>query len=125
MPANNPAEIHTLFRDAFNARDIEAMVALYEPTAVLVVGGQLAVGSRAIRDGLEIFVTRRARMTLETRSVITSEAAGLAVLHGAWILEPVEKDAGAVSTQGLSTEVVRRQEDGTWLFIIDNPSTPR
>lgn len=37
MPAYNPAEIHTLFRHAFNLGDVETLIALYEPNAILVV----------------------------------------------------------------------------------------
>ena len=29
------------------------------------------------------------------------------------------------SAAGLSTEVVRRQPNGDWKFVIDNPRTPR
>jgi hypothetical protein len=29
-----------------------------------------------------------------------------------------------IATRGLSTEVARKQPDGTWLFVIDNPYTP-
>jgi hypothetical protein len=43
----------------------------------------------------------------------------LAVLHGAWWLGP------PTETQGLSTEAVRRQPDGGWMFVIDNPNMPR
>jgi len=60
-------------------------------------------------------------MTLTTRSVIAT-ADGLAVLHGEWV---VQRDpSGESATRGISTEVVRRQDDGTWLFVIDNPYTP-
>jgi len=29
------------------------------------------------------------------------------------------------ATQGLSTEVMRGQPDGSWMFVIDNPNPPR
>ena len=50
MPAHSPAEIHTLFRNAFNLGDIEALTALYEPDAILVVGGNRVEGREAIGD---------------------------------------------------------------------------
>jgi len=124
MPARTPAEIHTLVRDAFNAGDAGALAALYEPDAVLVFDGQPVHGSRAIRAVFAGYLRTRVRMTLETRSIVENEAEGLAVLHGTWTLEPVPPDADALATQGLSTEVVRRQADGTWLFVVDLPYTP-
>lgn len=124
MPAYNPAEIHTLFRNAFNLGDPEALIALYEPNAVLVVDGKELVGRESIRKALETFLARRGRMTLETRAVVESQL-GLAVLHGGWVIEPPTGMGAEIATRGLSTEVVRKQPDGTWLFVIDNPYTPK
>jgi ketosteroid isomerase-like protein len=114
MPASTPQEIHFLFERAFNIGDVEAILALYEPGA----GGTPVTGHDSIRDALNVFLSSGARMKLDTRVVIES-GEGLAVLHGAWSLGPPS------ATQGLSTEVVRRQPDGSWRFVIDNPNTPR
>jgi uncharacterized protein (TIGR02246 family) len=118
MPASSPQEIHVLFERAFNSADVEAILAPYEPGAVLVTGGKSVTGHDAIRDAYNAFLSSGARMKLETKAVIESSE-GLAVLHGAWSIGP------PASTQGLSTEVVRRQPDGNWMFVIDNPNTPR
>jgi uncharacterized protein (TIGR02246 family) len=123
MPAYSPAEIHTLFRSAFNLGDVEALIALYEPDAILVVGGNRVLGRAEIRKALEHMLLRQGRMTLETRAVVESQQ-GLAVLHGSWVVEPATGTGAELTTRGLSTEVVRRQPDGTWLFVIDNPYTP-
>ena len=118
MPASTPLEIHSLFERAFNSGDIEAIVALYEPSAVLVAGGKPVTGHDGIRDAINISLSSGACMKLDTQAVIES-GGGLAVLHGAWSLGPPS------ATEGLSTEVVRRQPDGSWMFVIDNPNTPR
>jgi uncharacterized protein (TIGR02246 family) len=118
MPASTPQEIHVLFERAFNAGDVEAILALYEPGAVLISAGQPVIGHDAIRRAYRVSLSTGARMKLDTRSVIES-GDGLAVLHGAWSLGPPS------STHGLSTELVRRQPDGAWMFVIDNPDTPR
>jgi uncharacterized protein (TIGR02246 family) len=123
MPAYTPTEIHTLFQDAFNRGDVEAIAALYESDAVLVVAGRNVTGRQSIRQAFERLLQRRGRMTLETRSVVES-LQGLAVLHGGWVVEPAPGTAGEIATRGLSTEVVRQQPDETWLFVIDNPHTP-
>jgi hypothetical protein len=36
MPAYTPEAVHQLFTLAFNARDLDALVALYEPDATLM-----------------------------------------------------------------------------------------
>jgi len=122
MPAYRPADIHRLYQHAFNLGDVEALTALYEPNAVLVVGGQNVIGRESIRKALQDLLPRRGLMTLETRAVVSQQ--GLAVLHGAWAVEPPTGMGAKLTTRGLSTEVVRQQHDGTWLFVIDNPYTP-
>jgi uncharacterized protein (TIGR02246 family) len=122
MPAHEPAEIHALFERAFNQRDVQGLIALYEPNAVLVLNGHDVKGRDNIREAFENLLPRRGRMTLATRAVVESE--GLAVLHGGWSVEPAAGMEGEIATRGLSTEVVRKQPDGTWLFVIDSPNTP-
>lgn len=124
MPAYNPAEIHALFSAAFNAGDVEAMTALFEPNAILVVSGKSVSGHENIRTVLTEVLQRPGKMTLETRSVVESMQ-GLAVMHSGWVVERAGETGTPVVTRGLSTEVVRKQPDGTWLFVIDNPFTPQ
>src|SRR5260370_36934129 len=112
MPAFPPAEIHDLFRDAFNLGDVEALIALYEPDAVLVVDRKDVIGRENIRKALESFVARRGRMTLETRAVIESQQ-GLAGVHGSWVVEPPNGSGVEHRTRGVSTEGGRQQPHGT------------
>jgi uncharacterized protein (TIGR02246 family) len=123
MNKHDPAHIHILFMDAFNAGDIDSLVALYESNAVLVVNGQPVAGQQLIRSAYESFLARRPKMALTTRSAVVFDDS-LAVLHGDWVLEPALAHETGVTTRGLSTEVVRRQPDGSWRFVIDNPYTP-
>lgn len=122
MDRNDPRSIHSLFQEAFNAGDIDSLVSLYEPNAVLVVKGRPVVGHASIRAAYKVFLARRSRMTLKTRSEVSFNET-LAILHGDWVLEGGTGEGG--NNRGLSTEVVRRQPDGTWRFIIDNPNTPQ
>jgi ketosteroid isomerase-like protein len=117
MPAYTPRKIHFIFERAFNSGDVEEILDLYEPGAVLVSGGHLVSGHDGLRRTYTALVASRGQMKLETRGLIES-GEGLAVLHGAWSLDP------PAGTHGLSTEVVRRQPDGSWKFVIDNPYTP-
>ena len=123
MPAHRPAELHALFVEAFNRGDVEALMALYEPGATLVLGNECVTGSERLRGALETWLARRGHMTLVTRAVIESPE-GLAVLHGDWTVEPATETDTVGITKGVSTEVVRKQPDRSWRFVIDNPNTP-
>ena len=118
MPAHNPAEIHALFLGAFNRGDVEAVVALYEPNAVIVIGGETVAGRQAIRETYQRLFASHGHMELETRALVETEE--LALLHANWTYQTEE-----TTLRRLSTEVVRRQADGTWLFVIDEPRTPQ
>lgn len=118
MPAHKPQDIHAIFLDAFNRVDIEALVALYEPNAILVTRSGNAAGHDAIRAAYQRILGGGGLMELQTRTVIESRD-GLALLHASWKLYRGEK-----VIPGLSTEVVRRQPDDAWLFVIDEPRTP-
>ena len=58
MPARNPVEIDTLFVNALNAGDLDALIALYEPQAA-----QLSLtgpdGKPATMSGKSVEVVRR------------------------------------------------------------------
>jgi ketosteroid isomerase-like protein len=46
------------------------------------------------------------------------------MLHGKWILRETIPP-GHIVREGRNTETARRQPDGRWLFVIDNPSVPQ
>jgi ketosteroid isomerase-like protein len=67
MPATTPEEIHRLFEDAFNAGDIDGLVALYEPdAAVIPQPGSVVQGTEQVRAGLQAFLALQGRVSLDT-----------------------------------------------------------
>ena len=114
-----PEHLHALFQAAFNRQDIDAIVALYEPTAVLVHAGTLARGTDDIRAVYRAVFTRRPRIELQTISVIRNGR--LAMLRGEWVWRGAAPDGQPVHSEGRSVETVRLQPDGRWLFVIDDP----
>ena len=120
MLVRRPEEMHRAFTTAFNASDLDALMALYEPEAILAPApGQMVAGTEEIRAALEGLLTLRGQMRIETRRVMS--AGGIALLHGSWTLVGTGPDGGAVELAGRDTEVVRRQTDGSWRFAFDNP----
>jgi ketosteroid isomerase-like protein len=120
MPATEPAQMHGLFEQAFNAGDIEALMALYEPDAALVPQpGAIAEGSATVRESLRWFLDRGGRISLETKLVL--RVGDLAYLANRWSLTGGTMPDGSAAELGATTaEVARLQHDGTWLYVIDN-----
>jgi ketosteroid isomerase-like protein len=94
---------------------------LYEPDAILMVGGKQVTGHANISAAFHSMLSVGVQMSLTTRSIIESSD-GLALLHGEWVIRRAPESQ--LTTRGLSAEVVRKQPGGTWQFIIDNPYTP-
>jgi uncharacterized protein (TIGR02246 family) len=119
MPATTPEQIHRLFEEAFNAGDIDQLMRLYEPDAVLVPQpGSVANGSQQVREALEGYLALGGRITLDTKLVLT--VGDLAYLSNAWSLHGTGPDGGPLTLGATTAEVARRQPDGTWLYVIDN-----
>ena len=120
MAALRPEEVDQLFVQAFSAGDLEVLVALYEPDASLVQqSGQVAAGREAIRGALQGLLTLCGEFRLEVKSVV--ETGELALVRSDWSLVGTAPGGCLVNLSGRASEVVRRQPDGTWLYIIDNP----
>ena len=120
MPAHKPEEADLLVIEALNAGDVETALTFYEPDATFVPApGKAATGLPAIREVLNGFVALRPRLTIEVPQVV--ESGDLALLCSRWTLKGTGPDGSPVDLAGQGAEVVRRQVDGTWRFVIDNP----
>ena len=115
-----PIDTVTQLVQAINRGDLAAAVSLYESNAVLVVRpGQLARGATEIRDALAGFVALKATLRSEVQRVL--EADSVALYLGRWSLHGTDPAGKAVVLSGESTDVLRRQNDGRWLVVLDNP----
>jgi len=120
MAARTPEEIDPLFAEAFSAGDLDALVALYEPEAALVLeGGQVVTGREAVREALTGLLALCGEFRLEVKSVV--RARDVALVRAQWSLSGAGPGGCVVNLAGRSTEVVRRQADGTWLYAVDAP----
>lgn len=123
MGAMKPAELHSLFTEYFNAGDVEELLNLYEPEAIFIPKpGQIAKGRDMIREALTPFFALGLPVTLKTANAAETDD-GLALLEAIWSARGTAADGTPVDLSGRSSEVARRQPDGCWLYIIDDPGT--
>jgi len=59
-------------------------------------------------------------MTMNLVRVVRT-ADDLAVAYNDWKLSAVDAEGRPVTMQGKAVEVSRRQADGSWLFVLDDP----
>jgi ketosteroid isomerase-like protein len=109
-PATKPEDLGNYFLERANAGDVEGLVALYEPEAVLAFPpGHLATGHEEIR---KVYAE-----LLADRPAFSSAGQQPAIRHGDLALTSTRLPGG-----GATVEVARRQPDGTWRWIIDQPA---
>ncbi len=113
-------DVHRLFEAAFNAGDIEALMSFYEAGAVFASEpGQQLRGLAHIRHAFDHMIATQRTMRLET--IAAFENGDIGLLQGRSRTTGPGPDGQPLEMSGVSNEVVRRQCDGRWRYIIDNP----
>lgn len=106
--------------DAFHRGDIDGIMRTYEPGAVVVGDPGVPVsGTPALRAMFAGFIAAKAHFTFLGHEVI--QADDIALHLTPWRMAGIAPDGTAVTASGLSVAVLRRQPDGCWLMIIDDP----
>ena len=108
--AREPEELTKIFVEAANRRDAEAIAELYETSAVMAYPpGAMTVGRDAIRILWEKVLANSPHFEPE-EPLPTLTVGDIA------LTSTLAKDGAGVRVQ-----VVRRQPDGSWLRVIDQP----
>jgi ketosteroid isomerase-like protein len=117
MAATQPDQIIELFAASFNAGDVEGLTSLYEAGASIIPdpAAGAVTGIAAIREALQPFVAMGGTLTILASTSVQS--GDIALTHSSWRLEA----PGADPMEATSAEVSRRQPDGTWRYVVDNP----
>ena len=90
--------------------DVEGMVALYEPDPALACGdGRIAVGTDAIRK-------------FYTHLLASGRPFDLGEQRPAMLRDNLALTSTRLPTGIATAEVARKQIDGTWMWVIDQPS---
>jgi ketosteroid isomerase-like protein len=115
----SPEDMNAAFAAAVNSRSVESLLALYEPDALLAPQpGARARGLGEIRQALAGLLALRG--TMESRNVYCLQVGEIALLQGEWRLSAVDRDGAPLELSSRTAEVVRRQPDGSWLYVIDH-----
>jgi len=101
--------------------NLDGLVNLYEPDAVFVGRqGNPISGRDEIRELYRGLLAITSDFRIHP-SIATVYAGDIALDIGDWAYAGKAPDGSEVSDGGRSYVVVRRQSDGTWKIVIDNP----
>ncbi len=115
-----PTQVLESIVTGINSGDIESLMGLYESGAAFVPQpGTLAPGAAGIRESLNGFIAMNGTLDLHVTRVL--EVDDLALVIGTWTFDGTGPDGEPVHLEAENADVLRRQSDGTWRFVIDNP----
>jgi uncharacterized protein (TIGR02246 family) len=120
MPGTEPHDAVLEFADRLAAGDLAGAISLYEDDAVLLPDpGTVVTGRQGVRSGLGAYFALRPTLTPGARRVLV--AGDVALVVHEWRLSGALPDGTALEQTGRAVDVLRRQGDGTWRFLVDNP----
>jgi len=120
MPTATPEQVLESIVTGINSGDLDSLMPLYERQAAFATQpGDLAPGAPGIRAALNGFISMNGTLDLEVTRVL--EVDDLALVVGVWSFDGTGPDGEPVQLSAKNADVLRRQADGTWRFVIDNP----
>ncbi len=118
--ATRPEQVQEMFVQAYRNNDVELVMSLYEPGAVLVTEtGERIQNAEDLRKFLQGFFTIRGEFNLTLVEKV--ESGDTAVLYSDWTLKGRDANGKRIKMAGRTADVVKLQKDGAWLISIDNP----
>jgi ketosteroid isomerase-like protein len=120
MSTTTPVQVLESIVTGINSGDLDSLMPLYESEAAFATEpGNLAPGAPGVRDALTGFISMNGKLDLEVTRVL--EVDDLALVIGVWSFDGTGQDGHPVRLEARNADVLRRQADGTWRFVIDNP----
>ncbi len=122
MSVNEKDVLHTIgqMTTAFHNGDIEGVMASYEDNAVVVFNPETPVSDPvSLREMFQQAFTLNPYFEYSGHEVFI--AGDIAVHFAPWTMNGKAPDGTDIEQSGLSVAVLRRQPDGRWLMVIDDP----
>ncbi len=106
--------------ESFHQKDINRVLARYESNAVIAFEpGRPVSDINDIRMGFNGFFQLNPKFTYSGHEVFVN--GNLAIHFAPWSMTGKTPDRKEIRQDGLSVAVLRKQLDGRWLIVFDNP----
>jgi uncharacterized protein (TIGR02246 family) len=106
--------------EEFNKGNTSFLMTLYEKDACFASSpGQVVKGLENIRRSMQSFIDMGVKLEAKVNRIFQTN--NLALLVTEWSINGTEPNDKPINLTGRGTVVLRRQSDGTWLMVIENP----
>ena len=118
---DTPEQVPVAFDAAFNAGDIDSLLALFSDNATMRMadGENVASGRQALHRQFSQLLTAGPRIHNQVRLTLVSDDVALVLLD--WTVTATLPDGQQASQSGTATQVMTRDGDGVWKLRISNP----
>ncbi|MGF7237200.1 MAG: antibiotic biosynthesis monooxygenase [Frankia sp.] len=117
VEAADPAQMNQKYLDAYSARDIDAIMAVYAPGASAVWQPGSTISGAEHRAAVVAFLKKEPKLSAEVReSYVTGDTAALVV---DWSIEV--PGAPEMTGSGTGFDILKKNAEGHWRYIITNP----
>ena len=108
------------FQNCVRNGDVDGALSCFDAEAVYIPTlGNVVKGTAEIRKGLERLCGMKPN--LQAKRSMGFEAGDLASWVDEWTLQATLPDGTALNMKGVSSDILKRQSDGTWVYLVDNP----
>lgn len=106
---------------AITEQDMGAALKCYEESAIFVTTpDNVSHGLAEIEQALKVFMDLAPTLeVIRTRRILVNN--DLALVGCDWTMKGTDPTGAAVEMNGTNIDIIRKQADGTWLLVIDNP----
>jgi ketosteroid isomerase-like protein len=116
----SPEELLTLQVQEFNKGNTDFLMTFYENEACFALRpGEIDNDPGSIRRSFQSFIDMGAKLQVKEKRVLYSS--DLALMITDWTLVGADHTGKSINLAGSGAIVFRKQPDGNWLIVIENP----
>ncbi len=112
-------ELNDYFIETMNAGDLEGALSCWTDETVFHTADGVFTGIEDLRRELKAFIDTQPTLSIEELHRVEAGDTTLVALR--WELKGTGPDGEPIEMGAVDSNVFRRQADGTWRILIDNP----
>ncbi|MDH6122866.1 nuclear transport factor 2 family protein [Kitasatospora sp. GAS204B] len=118
-PVSDLEDVLERFSEAFNSGNVEAVNALYSEEAVAVWDPGIPLSGRARLDRATEFMSYGPAIEATVRQSLVAGDTAMVIVD--WSMQTTGADGKPEHLKGVAVDILRRDNDGNWRYLIDYP----